>query len=68
MKIVTEGATCELCAKPGKSACRKCINRNGRPGFVPRPDVTVREVWGYTFDRRGRPVETVFKKVENPAS
>ncbi|MCL6479617.1 MAG: hypothetical protein K6T65_14645 [Peptococcaceae bacterium] len=66
MKTIYEGATCDVCynkAAKSKKVCRPCLTRNGRPAFIPAVGVEVRESQGYTFDGKGRPVPTIFRKV-----
>lgn len=52
MRIENEGATCDTCAhKGGKSMkqCRKCYNRDGRPGWDPAPGVQTKIAHAYEY-------------------
>lgn len=64
MRTVYEGATCDLCGQERtKKNCRPCMTRDGKPGFRPRDGVDVQESKGCTFDRKGNPVSTIFRRV-----
>jgi len=66
MKTIFENATCETCTKsisPTKAKCRPCATQNGRPGYEPKPGIEVKAMQSFTFDRQGRPVERVLKRV-----
>jgi len=68
MKIYNENVSCDTCkhyVSPRKTSCRKCLNRNGYPGWEPAPGIKVHETGGWTFSSKGKPIETIFRTVVN---